>query len=125
VIKPYARQSLTAQRTHWVVPSIMGKSLTAALAVRGCPDRIMRWPILPRQHADPRDADRTGLYRMRCFARNLRQDVAAVRNAITETWSNSQTERQTNRSKTLKRAMYGSAGVELLRTRMLPIRPTE
>jgi transposase len=27
--------------------------------------------------------------------------------------------------KTLKRAMYGSAGVELLRARMLPIRPNE
>jgi hypothetical protein len=36
-----------------------------------------------------------------------------------------QTEGQINRPKTLKRAMYGSAGIELLRARMLPIRPTE
>lgn len=71
------------------------------------------------------DADRTGLYGIRRFARSLRQDLAAVRNAITETWSNGQTEGQINRLKTLKRAMYGSAGVELLRARMLPIRPTE
>jgi transposase len=70
------------------------------------------------------DADRTGLYGIRRFARSLRQDLAAVRNAITETWSNGQTEGQINRLKTLKRAMYGSAGVELLRPRMLPIRPT-
>jgi transposase len=55
----------------------------------------------------------------------LRQDLAAVRNAITETWSNGQTESQINRPKALKRAMYGSAGIELLRARVLPIRPTE
>jgi hypothetical protein len=71
------------------------------------------------------DADRSGLYGIRRFARTLRQDLAAVRNAITETWSNGQTEGQINRLKTLKRAMYGSAGIELLRARVLPIRPTE
>ena len=71
------------------------------------------------------DADRTRLYGIRRFVGSLRQDLAAVRNAITETWSNGQTEGQINRLKTLKRAMYGSAGVELLRARMLPIRPTE
>ena len=36
-------------------------------------------------------------------------------------WSNSQTEGQINRLKTLKRAMYGRAGVELLRARMMPL----
>ena len=70
------------------------------------------------------DADRSGLYGIRRFARTLRQDLAAVRNAITEPWSNGQTEGQINRLKMLKRAMYGSAGVELLRARMLPIHPT-
>src|SRR5271165_5843593 len=62
---------------------------------------------------------------IRRFVHTLRQDLAAVRNAITETWSNGQTEGQINRLKTLKRAMYGSAGIELLRARVLPIRPTE
>jgi transposase len=33
---------------------------------------------------------------------------------------NGQTEGQINRLKTLKRAMYGRAGAELLRARMLP-----
>jgi transposase len=55
----------------------------------------------------------------------LRQDLAAVRNAITKTWSNGQTEGQINRLKTLKRPMYGSAGIELLWARMLPLRSTE
>jgi transposase len=43
----------------------------------------------------------------------LLQDLTAVRNAITETSSNGQTEGEANRLKTFKRAMYGSAGVDL------------
>ena len=71
------------------------------------------------------DADRAGLYGIRRFVHTLRRDLAAVRNAITETWSNGQTEGQINRLETLKRSMYGRAGIELLRARVLPIRPTE
>jgi len=71
------------------------------------------------------DADRSGLYGIRRFARTLRQDLAAVRNAISETWSNGQTEGQINRLKTLKRSMYGRAGVALLRARMMPIQSIE
>ena len=52
-------------------------------------------------------------------------DLAAVRNAITETWSNGQVEGQINRLKTLKPAMYGRASVELLRARMMPLHPTQ
>jgi transposase len=58
---------------------------------------------------------------MQRFARTLRRDIDAVRNAIAERWSNGQTEGQINRLKTLKRAMYGRAGPELLRARMLPL----
>jgi transposase len=67
------------------------------------------------------DARKSGIYGMQRFARTLRQDIEAVRNAVLEPWSNGQTEGQINRLKTLKRAMYGRAGVELLRARMLPI----
>ena len=67
------------------------------------------------------DAHRTGLYRLRRFVLFLRRDVEAVRNAISERWSNGQTEGQINRLKTLKRSMYGRAGVELLRARRLPL----
>ena len=38
-----------------------------------------------------------------------------------EPWSNGQTEGQINKLKTLKRAMYGRAGVDLLRARMMPL----
>jgi transposase len=54
------------------------------------------------------------------FARVLRRDIDAVRNAVELPWSNGQTEGQINRLKTIKRAMYGRAGAELLKARMLP-----
>jgi transposase len=63
----------------------------------------------------------SGLYAMQQFARTLRGDIDAVRNAIAERRSNGQTEGQINRPKTLKRAMYGRAGPELLRARMSPL----
>ena len=67
------------------------------------------------------DARASGIYGMQRFARTMRQDLEAVRNAVSEPWSNGQTEGQINRLKTLKRAMYGRAGVELLRARMMPL----
>ena len=66
------------------------------------------------------DAQRSGIYAMQRFARTLRQEICAVRNAVAEPWSNGQTEGQISRLKTLKRAMYGRAGAELLRARMMP-----
>ena len=69
------------------------------------------------------DGTSSGIHGIRRFAATLRQDAAAVRNAICERWSNGQTEGQINRLKTLKRAMYGRAGIELLRVRMLPLQP--
>ncbi len=60
------------------------------------------------------DVCHSGIYAMQRFGRSLLQDLDAVRNAMTEPWSNGRTEGQTNRLKTLKRAMYGRAGVELL-----------
>jgi transposase len=68
-----------------------------------------------------KDVHQSGLYAMQRLARTLRRDIDAVRNAITEQWSNGQSEGQINRLKTLKRAMYGRAGPELLRTRMPPL----
>ncbi len=67
------------------------------------------------------DAQQSGIYAIHRFARTIRRDIDAVRNALTEGWSNGQTEGQINRLKTLKRAMYGRASTELLRARMLPL----
>jgi transposase len=44
-----------------------------------------------------------------------------VRNAVLERWSNGQTEGQINRLKTLERVMYGRAGVDLLRARLMSL----
>ena len=67
------------------------------------------------------DAHHCGIYAMKRFARTLQHDLEAVQNALTTRWSNGQAEGQISRLKTLKRAMYGRASVELLRARMLPL----
>jgi len=56
---------------------------------------------------------------LKSFARGLQQDLEAVREAFRSPWSNGQTEGQVNRLKTLKRQMYGRAGFDLLRIRLL------
>ena len=56
---------------------------------------------------------------METFAAGLEHDGAAVRAALTTPWSNGQTKDQVNRLKTLKRQMYGRAGLDPLRRRML------
>ena len=54
------------------------------------------------------------------FATGLLSDKAAVRAALSEPWSNGQTEGQINRLKCIKRQMYGRANLDLLRIRVLP-----
>jgi len=53
------------------------------------------------------------------FVTGLRQDEPAVRAAIVEPWSNGPVEGQVNRLKLIKRSMYGRAGFDLLRQRVL------
>ena len=69
------------------------------------------------------DAQHSGMRLMQRFARTVSRDIEAVRHAIAEPWSSGEAECQINRLKTLKRAMYGRAGIELLRARMLPLEP--
>ncbi|WP_459178642.1 transposase [Sinorhizobium meliloti] len=63
----------------------------------------------------------SGLVAIERFARVLHRDLDAVYNAIELAWSNGQAEGQINRLKTIKRAMYGRAGAELLSGRVLPL----
>ena len=65
----------------------------------GTPERLDAWLI---------DARASGIYAMQRFARTIRQDLEAVRNAVLEPWSNGQTEGLINKLKTLKRAMAPS-----------------
>lgn len=54
------------------------------------------------------------------FVWTLKQDLSAVEAAVTQRWSNGLVEGHVNRLTMLKRQMYGRAGVELLRARLLP-----
>jgi hypothetical protein len=75
---------------------------------------LHRW--LVRAHATNIDA-------LQRFVRTLRRDLSAVEGAVREPWSNGPVEGHINRLKMLRRQMYGRAGVELLRARLLPAPP--
>ena len=53
------------------------------------------------------------------FANGIAKDEAAVRAAITTSWSNGQTEGQVTRLKLVKRQMYGRAKIDLLQARLI------
>lgn len=53
------------------------------------------------------------------FARGVMKDINAVRAAISEPWSNGQTEGQVNKLKVVKRQMYGRAKIDLLEARLI------
>jgi transposase len=64
-------------------------------------------------------ADESNVLELKRFASGLKQDYAAVRAGIELPWSNGQLEGQVNRLKLIKRVMYGRAGFDLLRLRVL------
>ncbi len=53
------------------------------------------------------------------FVRGIDRDRDAVLAALVEPWSTGPVEGQINRLKTIKRQMYGRAGYDLLRKRVL------
>lgn len=57
------------------------------------------------------------------FATSLQRDQDAVQASLTLPWSNGQTEAQVQRLKMIKRQMYGRAGFDLLRKRILYRQP--
>ncbi|WP_188915473.1 transposase [Salinarimonas ramus] len=61
----------------------------------------------------------TGEGRSEPDARGISKNLAAVRAAIANPWSNGQTEGQVNRLKLVKRQMYGRAKIDLLETRLI------
>jgi transposase len=62
----------------------------------------------------------SGFHWVAQFAKTLRRDLEAVELAIETPWSNGPLEGHINRLKMIKRQMYGRAGFELLRARVLP-----
>jgi len=65
-------------------------------------------------------AQSSGIHAITRFVRILKQDLDGIETAVTEPWSNGPVEGHISRLKMLKRQMYGRAGVELLRARLLP-----
>ncbi len=66
-----------------------------------------------------REAARSGVAAVTTFATGLQQDGAAVRAALTTSWSNGQTEGQVTKLKMLKRQTFGRSSFDLLRRRVL------
>jgi transposase len=64
-------------------------------------------------------ASQCGAPELRSLAKSLRGDLAAVTAALSLPWSNGPTEGNVHRLKMIKRQMYGRAGFELLRRRVL------
>jgi transposase len=84
---------------------------------------ILRAGKIKTPHAWMNKAAATGIYRILCFVRTMQQDQGAVEASVEQTWSNGPVELHINRLKTLKRQMYGRAGFELLRARVVPVPP--
>ncbi|WP_199415204.1 transposase [Chitinophaga silvisoli] len=61
----------------------------------------------------------TKLKELKSFEKGLLSDITAVTNAVSLPWSNGQVEGQINKLKTIKRQMYGRAGFNLLRMRLV------
>lgn len=65
------------------------------------------------------DAAGSGIQELKQFAKGLRRDAAAVRNALQEPWSNGPVEAHIQQLKLLKRSMKGRATFDLLRKRVV------
>ena len=81
---------------------------------------ILRGGKVTTLHRWMEDARKTGIHSLDRFVRTLKQDLSAVESAVRKPWSNGPVEGHINRLKMLKRQMYGRAGIELLRARLLP-----
>jgi transposase len=66
-------------------------------------------------------ATETTVPEIRGFAGGISQDKAAIQAGLTLSWSNGPVEGHVNRLKVIKRTMYGRAGLELLRARVLNV----
>ena len=103
-------------------------TITIAAIEAGVPILVQARTLIDRFHAmirkrteaalDPWIAEaRTSL--IASFATGIKNDRTAVHAAITEPWSNGQTEGQITKLKLVKRQMYGRAKIDLLQARLI------
>ena len=81
---------------------------------------MLRWRKAGQLGPWMKRATASGFSFLAQFARALRRDLDAVKLALTTKWSTGPLEGHINRLKMIKRQMYGRAGFELLRARVLP-----
>ena len=86
---------------------------------------MLRWRKATRLAAWMHAAVSSDFHFLAQFARVLGRDLGAVEQAITSRWSNGPVEGHINRLKMIKRQMYGRAGFELLKARVLPWEPED
>ena len=100
------------------VSGVLGQvpALAAAIAVAKRLNLLLRRKSQEDLAGVLADADATLL---EPFADGIRRDFAALQAALEVPWTTSPAEGQINRLKMLKRTMYGRAGFQLLRARVL------
>ena len=115
---------LTTRRDHLS----KADAITVAAIESGVPALGMARDLADRFHRMLRtgDADaltpwlaHTGDSLLASFGKGIKADLDAVRAALTEPWSNGQTEGQITKLKLVKRQMYGRARLDLLRARLV------
>jgi transposase len=103
-------------------------AITVAAIETGVPGLAVVRNLLERFHGMVRTGDAEALARwlmetdgslMTSFGKGIKADLAAVMAALTEPWSNGQTEGQVTKLKLVKRQMHGRAKLDLLRARLL------
>lgn len=125
--KPPARRLsrlLTVRREHLskadaITVAAVEAAVPALAAARNLLDRFHR--MLRGRDADalPSSIAETESSLLQAFGRGIKADFAAVKAALSEPWSNGQTEGQITKPKLVKRQMYGRAGLDLLRARLI------
>lgn len=94
------------------IASVAGRAQElVAILRRREPAALEDWLVRAQAEESPAE--------LRGFARALRQDQPAVTKALELPWSNGPVEGTINRLKMLKRQMFGRAGIDLLRQRLL------
>ena len=103
-----------ASKTHW--PAARTWILTSYAHGFTALVRQLGGARLPTWIAD---ASQAPFPEVRSFAKGLLNDLDAVTNGLTTTWSSGAVEGHVNRIKTIKRQMYGRAKLDLLRRSIL------
>lgn len=117
---------MTAQR----VQLAKADAVTVAAIETGVPALAVARDLMERFHRMLRTRDvgalrhwlaETGSSLLASFGKGIAADLAAVTAALTEPWSNGQTEGQITKLKLVKRQMYGRARLDLLRARLVAL----